>query len=89
MFEPYGPSGPTNAFRYKGIPVRFTYRVDVGEFHVAEMDIDGVLPGKTEESRFHRLRGPWKTRDDALSAAQDWTRGWLDKVISGEVNPDQ
>lgn len=86
MFEPYGQDGPTNAFRYRDVPVRFTYRVDIGANHVGEMDIDGVLPGQTEETRFHRLRGPWKTREEALSAAQDWAKKWLDVVLSEDAN---
>ena len=86
MFEPYGQNGPTNAFRYRNVPVRFTYRVDIGAIQVAEMDIDGILPGHTEETRFHRLRGPWKTREEALAAAQDWTKTWLDDVIGKGTN---
>jgi hypothetical protein len=85
MFEPYGQDGPTNAYRYRNVPVRFTYRVDIGANHVEEMDIDGVLPGDTKETRFHRLRGPWKNREEALFAAQEWTKGWLDKVLDEEA----
>ncbi|WP_434590166.1 hypothetical protein J3Q09_17705 [Pseudomonas sp. R4-83] len=81
MFEPYGQDGPTNAFRYRNIPVRFTYLLENGADHVAQVDIDGVLPEDTEETRFHRLRGPWKTREEALAAAQDWAKSWLDIVL--------
>ena len=79
MFIPY--DGIDSGFTYRGVPVRFTYRADLMANHVGEMDIDGVLPGDTRESRFHRLIGPWDTRDQALSAAQEWAAAWLDKHL--------
>ncbi|WP_312911022.1 hypothetical protein [Stutzerimonas nitrititolerans] len=82
MFEPYSDSDfPANAFRYKGVPVRFTYRVDLGVNHVGEMDIDAVLPGEEKETRLHRLRGPWPGREEALESAKAWTASYLDGVL--------
>ncbi|MBW4793806.1 hypothetical protein ACVWVZ_004764 [Pseudomonas tolaasii] len=81
MFKPLGQGAPANAFEYRGVPVRFNYRVEVREEKVLEMDIFGVLPGEASETRFHRLIGPWPTRDEALAAAQDWARSWLNIVL--------
>lgn len=85
MFEPYEQGGPANAFRYKGIPVRFTYRIDIGATQIGGVDIDGVLPGETQESRFLRYDGPFNSRPEALQAAQEWTAKFLDRVVEGLI----
>lgn len=71
-------SGIANAYRYKGISVRFTYRVDVGRNLILGMDIDAQLPGDEHEVRLHTLNGSWQTREEALNDAKDWTAGYLD-----------
>ncbi|SDK82687.1 hypothetical protein SAMN05216189_105335 [Pseudomonas delhiensis] len=83
MFEPYNEQGfPANAFRYRDVPVRFTYRIDVNANHVGEMDIDGLLPGNDKETRIHRLKGPWATQEEALAAAQAWAASWIDDYLA-------
>lgn len=82
MFEPcIDADAPANSFRYRGVRVRFTYRVDIDSYVVGDIDIDGVMPGDDEETRWHRLRGPWNSRDLALADGQKWAARYIDMAL--------
>ncbi|KTT57152.1 hypothetical protein NS337_00465 [Pseudomonas oryzihabitans] len=89
MFVPYeGVNAPANAYVYRDVKVRFTYRVDIGRNQVGEMDIDGLFPGEEREWRFHQLRGPWATREEGLAAAQNWAKSWIDAQLENPASGD-
>lgn len=83
MFKPYPESGVTNAYLYKDVKVRFTYRVDIGSNRIGGVDIDGVFPGEEKEMRFFRYDGPFDSKELALEAAMEWTAKYLDRELSG------
>ena len=76
-FEPI--EGLDNGFTYRGIPVRFTYRVDAGAKFIGGVDVDSQAQTDAGEIRLHTVRGQWRTREEALAAAQEWTAKYLDQ----------
>ena len=76
-FEPI--EGLDNGFTYRGTPVRFTYRADIGAEFIGGVDVDSQLQTGAEEIRLHTVLGQWRTREEALAAAQEWTANYLDR----------
>lgn len=81
MFVPLdGSEFPANAFRFRDRLIRYTYRVDMKTGIVGGVDIDAKTQDDEGEERIYTLRGEWHSKDEALSAAQDWTVKYFDRL---------
>ncbi|BFT62334.1 hypothetical protein PMm318_A30930 [Pseudomonas moorei] len=79
MFVPLdGSEFPANAFRFRDRLVRYTYHVDMKTGIVGGVDIDAK--SQHGDEHIYTLRGEWHSKEQALSAAQDWTVKYFDRL---------
>ncbi len=69
MFEPYD-GDVFNAFTYRGVLVRFSYRMDARDERVDQVDIDVTWDKDDSEILIARVDGSWASKEEAIAEAQ-------------------